>query len=461
MKQKVLLSCLAMFLAAALMAQTPEKTSFQAVLRSNTGALLANQNLQLRLTIQQGATTVYQEIHVVNTNAYGQLSVKIGDGVAVTGTYAAIPWESGGMSLQVEANTGSGYVTMGTEEIAATPYAQYAERAASADNVSLTLTQLTDVNAAAPIAGQMLTYDGINWVPSSIQPGTGIAIAPGNIITNTGDVNAADDITISTPASGDLSGTYGTPTVAKINGVPVSGAPANGQVLTYNGTNWTPTTPAAPVQAGTGISIGPGNTITNTGDVNAADDITLTTPAAGDLSGTFGTPTVAKINGVPVSGVPSNGQVLTYNGIDWAPATPTPPAPPASIVSVFSSGSGNNPATTTDFIGPTVSVTTTVANQKVYVNVSKALGSTSATGANSLNIYVGYRLSSAVGAPTTVGGGVFGIRVAQNQRIPVAINGVLTIPSPGTYNVGMVGSSTDATNWNNNEWGYITALVFP
>jgi hypothetical protein len=382
MKQKVLLSCLAMFLAAALMAQTPEKTSFQAVLRSNTGALLANQNLQLRLTIQQGASTVYQEIHVVNTNAYGQLSVKIGDGVAVTGTYAAIPWESGGMNLQVEANTGSGYVTMGTEEIAATPYAQYAERAASADNVSLTLTQLTDVNAAAPIAGQMLTFDGINWVPSSIQPGTGIAIAPGNIITNTGDVNAADDITISTPASGDLSGTYGTPTVAKINGVPVSGSP-------------------------------------------------------------------------------SNGQVLTYNGTDWTPATPTPPAPPATITTYFGSGNGLNPGATSEFIGPTLTVTTTASNQKVYVNVSKALGSTNASGANSLNIYVAYRLSSATGAPTSVGGGIFGIRVGQNQRITVAINGVITIPAAGTYTVGMSGSSTDSANWNSNEYGYITAMLFP
>lgn len=48
---------------------------------------------------------------------------------------------------------------------------------------------------------------------------------------------------------------------------------------------------------------------------------TPTGPAGGDLGGTFPDPTVDAIEGVPVSATaPTLGQVLEYNGAEWAPA---------------------------------------------------------------------------------------------------------------------------------------------
>lgn len=81
--------------------------------------------------------------------------------------------------------------------------------------------------------------------------------------------------------------------------------------------------------------------------------------ANGDVSGTYPTLTVAKIQGINVSTTdPTNGQILKYNGIEWAPADPssaaeTDPVVKAIVGIVKSNGTTISAAVAgTDYLAP-------------------------------------------------------------------------------------------------------------
>jgi hypothetical protein len=102
---------------------------------------------------------------------------------------------------------------------------------------------------------------------------------------------------------------------------------------------------------------------------------------------------------------------------------------------------------------------TVAAGQKVLVTANCGLGSVAVGGATNLNLFIGF-LATGGTVPSNLGGGVFNMQTPQNTRQMYGLSGVLSGLAPGTYQVGLTGSSSNFANWNNNEWGYVTALVF-
>ncbi len=166
-------------------------------------------------------------------------------------------------------------------------------------NPNVVKLQTRDVSSTAPTSGQSLVWNGTAWTPTTVSA--------------------------SGTAGGDLSGTYPNPNVVKLQNRNVaSTSPTNGQVLKWNNTTsvWEPSADNNNTYtAGAGISIA-GNVITNTGDTDASNDITNTTTAGGDLSGTYPNPNVVKLQTRDVSSTaPTTGQVLKWNGTAWTPST--------------------------------------------------------------------------------------------------------------------------------------------
>jgi hypothetical protein len=127
------------------------------------------------------------------------------------------------------------------------------------------------------------------------------------------------------------------------------------------------------------------------------------------------------------------------------------------VASNKSSGA-SSVTTSLSFIGPTTLFTAVAPNQRIHVVGTATLGSTAVGGGTALDLYVCFQRT---GSPiTTEGGGAFGLTVAQNQRSTFSLSSVVTVTGPTADTVvGLCGSSVSAGNWNNNEWGYVSALL--
>src|ERR1035437_6700543 len=78
--------------------QVPQTISYQTVIRNAAGAPVANGVVSIRVSIIQGSTTgaiVYQETHTSSTNANGLVSLSIGGGAVVAGSFSGINWGGG------------------------------------------------------------------------------------------------------------------------------------------------------------------------------------------------------------------------------------------------------------------------------------------------------------------------------------------------------------------------------
>jgi hypothetical protein len=170
-----------LFSAVSILAQAPEKMSYQAVLRDASNTLLTNQEVGMQISILQGTitgTAVYTETQTATTNINGLVSIEIGSGTS-SDDFSAIDWSAGPYFIKTatDPSGGSSYTIAGTSQIMSVPFAMYAktagsslmptmtnaERLAISDPATAFMVYVTDFDG-----GTVMLYDGSKWKELSL-----------------------------------------------------------------------------------------------------------------------------------------------------------------------------------------------------------------------------------------------------------------------------------------------------
>jgi len=157
---------------ATLWSQSPQKMSYQAVIRDASNKLISNHAVGMRISILQGlasGSVVYTETQMPITNTNGLVSIEIGGGTG----FNTINWAGGPYFIKTETDPtgGSTYSIIGSSQLMSVPYALYAANGgtpgpqgpAGANGTNGAIGP-AGVLAAGSAAGNTPFWNGSTWI---------------------------------------------------------------------------------------------------------------------------------------------------------------------------------------------------------------------------------------------------------------------------------------------------------
>lgn len=260
----------ALLLTAAVSAQAPALLSYQAVVRDDLNALVANTTVGMRLSLLQGSDTgpaQYVETHQVPTNANGLATLQIGGGAVVSGDMATLDWANGPWFLRTETDPtgGTTYSISGTSQLLSVPYALYAANSQPGPQGPQGPPGTSDCPIIHTADGRAVVYTATS------AHGWGLASTGGTQWSSTtldgpvlGTITSDSSVvlyTASTAYGYGLASTGGSQWfLTSISGTPVGALAASGRIVVFTetnaygfgrastgSTNWWETTLAGPV----------------------------------------------------------------------------------------------------------------------------------------------------------------------------------------------------------------------
>ena len=235
--RKLFTILVAVLLTATVWAQSPEKMSYQAVIRDASDNLITDTQIGMQISILQGSasgTAVYVETQVPTTNANGLVSLEIGAGTVESGDFATIDWANGPYFIKTETAVEAPlttYTITGTSQLLSVPYALHAKTAETVTGgitetdpvysawdkttgISITESQISDLgnyietetDPSVPIGtqiGEMQYWNGTAWVTVAATENEGATLQMiGGIPTWVGGTPPTPNVT--NPTTGEI-----------------------------------------------------------------------------------------------------------------------------------------------------------------------------------------------------------------------------------------------------------------
>ena len=192
--KKILSLTTAILLSVSIWAQSPEKMSYQAIIRNSNNDLVTKDMVGMKISVLQGSadgTAVYTETQSAETNANGLVSIEIGTGLS-SDDFSAIDWSNGPYFIKTETDPdgGTSYSITGTSQLLSVPYALYSDKAGNVFSgnyndltgkpTTLSGYGITDgmntTHAANGITSGLITdwNTAFGWGDHDADPGTGL-----------------------------------------------------------------------------------------------------------------------------------------------------------------------------------------------------------------------------------------------------------------------------------------------
>ncbi len=131
--KRILYSLLILLASFELFAQgVPMGMQYQAVARDLSAQVLPNARVELQVNLLadgQSDLVVYSEQHELETNMLGLFSLTIGQGTALQGSFAEVPWGSSEIWMEIKIKEDGRFVTVSNSKMLSVPYAFYAATA--------------------------------------------------------------------------------------------------------------------------------------------------------------------------------------------------------------------------------------------------------------------------------------------------------------------------------------------
>lgn len=199
MSKKLVLLPFLLFITSFVFSQNEMGIPYQGILRDNTGSELSNTAATVQTIIRINSTNgqiIFSESHNVVTDELGYFQLVIGTGNVNTSfpNFNQIDWSTNLKFLQIQVNTGSGFIDLGTTQLLSVPYALFADDC----NCDMSISPNGDTLYTG--GGGYLIVPGI----SNANPefgGLGLIVLPGN------NLCGAQQISVTT-CGGDSTITY-------------------------------------------------------------------------------------------------------------------------------------------------------------------------------------------------------------------------------------------------------------